>query len=97
MWLVGFCFENNQKITKDIWSEQFYKDATHCVKNGRIWSYSGPHFPAFGLHSVRMRENAGQNNSKYGHFSRSDFGWLHFKFKVVETQLIVQYLAKNEV
>ena len=30
-----------------------------------IWSIS--------LYSVRMRENGGQNNSKYGHFSRSDF------------------------
>ena len=55
----------------------------HCVKSVRILSYSGPHFPAFGLnterysvlrispYSVRMRENAPQNNSKYGHFLRS--------------------------
>ena len=35
----------------------------HCVKSVRIQSYSGPHFPAFG-----MRENANQNNSEYGHF-----------------------------
>ena len=21
----------------------------HCIKSVRIWSYSGPHFPAFGL------------------------------------------------
>ena len=25
-------------------------------------------------HLVRMRENTDQKNSKYGHFSRSDFG-----------------------
>ena len=37
----------------------------HCVKSVRIWSYSGPYFPAFGL-------NTDQNNSEYGHFSRSD-------------------------
>ena len=52
----------------------------HCVKCVRIRSYSGPHFPAFGLnserygvsllYSVQMRENADQNNSEYGHFSR---------------------------
>ena len=50
-----------------------------CVKNIRIGSYSGPHFPAFGLniwlrispYSVWMRENTDQNNSEYGHFSRS--------------------------
>ena len=49
----------------------------HCVKRGRIRSYSGPYFPTFGLNaeryevSVQMRENAEQNNFKYGHFSRS--------------------------
>ena len=32
----------------------------HCVKSFRIRSYS-----------VRMRENADQNNYEYGHFSRS--------------------------
>ena len=38
----------------------------HCVKSVRIWSYSGPDFPAFG--SVRMQKNADQNNSEYEHF-----------------------------
>ena len=36
----------------------------HCLKSVRIRSFSGPY-------SVRMRENADQKNSKYGHFSRS--------------------------
>ena len=36
----------------------------HSVKIVRIRSYSGPH-------SVRMRENKDQNNSKHGHFLRS--------------------------
>ena len=48
----------------------------HCVKSIRIRSYSGPHIWSFILHispySVRMRENADQNNSKYVHFLRSD-------------------------
>ena len=26
---------------------------THCVKSVRIWSFSGPHFPAFGLNTER--------------------------------------------
>ena len=51
----------------------------HQNKNVRIWSYSGPHFPAFELnislsispYSVRKRENTDQNNSEYGHFLRS--------------------------
>ena len=48
------------------------------MKSVRIWSYSGLHFPAFGLNterysvftpcSVRMRENADQNNAEYRHF-----------------------------
>ena len=48
------------------------------TKSVLIRSYSGPHIPAFGLntesispYSVRMRENSDQNNSKYGHVSRS--------------------------
>ena len=36
------------------------------MKSVRICSYSGPHFPAFGL-------NTDQNNSVYGHFLRSVF------------------------
>ena len=37
----------------------------HCLKNVRIRSCSAPN-------SIRMRENADQNNSEYGHFLRSD-------------------------
>ena len=53
----------------------------HCIKSVRIRSYSGPYFPAFGLnsdirsispYSGRMWENTDQNNSEYGHFSRSN-------------------------
>ena len=36
----------------------------HCVKSVDIRSYSDPH-------SDRIRENADQNNSDYGHFIRS--------------------------
>ena len=38
----------------------------HCVKNVRISSCSGPHFPAFGL-----------NNSEYGYFLRSGIYRMH--------------------
>ena len=42
-------------------------------KSVRIWSYSGPYFPAFGLntYSVQMRENTDWNNSECGHVLRS--------------------------
>ena len=36
----------------------------HCIKSVRDWSYSGPY-------SVQMWENMDQNNSEYGHLSRS--------------------------
>ena len=47
----------------------------NCVKSVRVWSFSGPQFPALGQnfpYSVRMQENTEQKNSGYGHFSRSD-------------------------
>ena len=47
----------------------------HWVRSVRIRSFSGPHFPTFGLNTERyaltMRENTNQKNSEYGHFSRS--------------------------
>ena len=53
----------------------------YCVKSVRTRTYSGLHFPAFGLnterysvsllYSARVREKTGQNNSEYGHFLRS--------------------------
>ena len=45
---------------------QFFVEANHGVKSVRILSYSGPY-------SARMRKNADQNNSEYGHFSSSEF------------------------
>ena len=56
----------------------------HFVKSVHIRSYSDLCFPAFGLnteryearriypYSVQTREHTDQNNSEYGHFSRSD-------------------------
>ena len=53
----------------------------HCVKSVCIRSYACPHFLNSDLiredmlrispYSVRMRENAGQNNSENAHFLRS--------------------------
>ena len=58
------------------WSEVRPEDLigkSHLVKSVRIRSFSGPHFPVFGLNTylVRMRENVNQKNSEYGHFLRS--------------------------
>ena len=40
----------------------------HCVKSVRIRSFSGPYFPAFGLHTD-------QKNSEYRHFSHSEHAY----------------------
>ena len=52
-----------------------FKSLLHCVKSVCIRSYSGSHFPAFGLNIPYLSvfsPNAGdQNNSEYGHFSGS--------------------------
>ena len=60
---------------------QYFTNFNHCVKSVRIRSYSGLHFPAFGLNterdgvSLRIQsecgKNADQNNSEYGFFLRS--------------------------
>ena len=56
---------------------------SHCVKSVTFGSYSGPHFPAFSPYSVQMRENADLNNSKYGHFSTSE--WKAYPWKACWT------------
>ena len=51
----------------------------HCIKSVGIRSYSSLYFPVFGLNTEYLSvfsRNAGkwdQNNSKYGHFSRSTY------------------------
>ena len=51
------------------------KKNVHYVKSVRIWSYSGPYIPAFGL-------NTDQNNSEYGHFLRSGRNKYNLNFIV---------------
>ena len=55
-------------------------ESQYCIKSVRIWNYFDPYFPSFGrkyLHSVSLRIQSecgkitDQNNSEYGHFSRS--------------------------
>ena len=57
----------------------------HCVKSVRIRSYSSPY-------SVRMRENADQKNSEYGHFLRSDsvlYLQKNMNRKIISRQLVI--------
>ena len=66
---------------RDFFQLTLFNSVTHYVNSILIRSYSGPHLPAFWLNterdaislsSVRMQENADQNNSEYGYFLRSD-------------------------
>ena len=66
------------------------------MKSARIRSYSGPHFPAFGLrispYSVQMRKNSDQNNSECGHFLRSE---SHIIQSTRQTKYITFPLAED--
>ena len=49
------------------------------MKSFRIWSFSGPYYPTFGVNteryspcSVRRQENTDKKNSEYGHLPRSE-------------------------
>ena len=50
---------------------------SHCVKSARIRSFSGPHFPAFGLNReycpylFQMQEDADRKISEYKHLPHS--------------------------
>ena len=68
----------------------------HCVKSVRIWSYSGPYFPPFGL-NTKVRENTEQNNSEYGHSLRSanDCKITCFDIFIVKFILVFQIRLYN--
>ena len=50
---------NNKNIFTRNREMKMFLSQLHCVKSVRIWSYSGPHFPVFGL-----------NTERYSHFGR---------------------------
>ena len=72
------CFSRQPRIQT---FEMMLKGLFYCVKSVLIQSFSDPYFVAFRLntercgvslsYSVQIRENTGQRNSEYRHFSRS--------------------------
>ena len=69
---------------------------TMAVLNMKIWIlgiyHTNKHKRKKGeLSSVRMRENADQNNPEYGHFLRSDL-WV---FKIRKTDFILAWHPRN--
>ena len=56
--------EGHTRATRKTRNYSFICGHLQCVNSVRIWIFSAPYFPPFGL-------NADQKNSEYGHFSRS--------------------------
>ena len=81
------------------------ENQANCVKSVRIRIYSGPHFLAFGMnmeryrispYSVRMQENADQNNSEYRHFLRSESHYNEvLKFFVKDFRPVILKFTKK--
>ena len=63
--LTGSSLQNRPFHNSNKRDFSYMYTTNHCVKSVRIRSYSGPHFPAFGLTDHKI--------SEYGHFSRSEY------------------------
>ena len=46
---IFLCSVSNHSGFDLLW----FFNGSHCLKSVRIWNYSGPHFPAFGLNTER--------------------------------------------
>ena len=56
-----------------IWYENHRQlNDNHCVKNVRIWGFLAHIRTKNEMISAQMLENTDQENSQYGHFSRSE-------------------------
>ena len=55
-------------------------------------SFSGPYFPAFG--NTQIRENTDQNNSEYGHSSRSETS-SSFVYKITSLSIKAKLIFFN--
>ena len=51
--LIAKTIQNDDVIITEVNQKKKMVTRAHCVKNVRIWSYSGPYFPAFGLNTER--------------------------------------------
>ena len=87
-----------QKHLQKSWKHLKYQNMD-CVKSVRIRSYSGPYFPhsdwiqrvrSVYPYSVRMRKNADQNNSEYGHFLSSDVQQSQGMIEYMSTRALIQ-------
>ena len=45
--------------------KKIFEKATDCAKSLRIWNFSGPHFPAFGLNEVSLLIYSECGNTSY--------------------------------
>ena len=72
------------------------RQVSSSLKSVRIPSYSGPHFPVFGL-TVQMMENADQNNYEYGHALRSVIAFLAFESCKKSNQIPKQCMFRSSL
>ena len=95
------------RVLSNIWWSLFAKivHGYHCVKSVRIRSYSVfwsvffhiwteyGEIRSISSYSVRIRENADQNNSEYGHFSRvyALFPWKFTQVCKIYVQRYMKY------
>ena len=68
---------------------------SHCVKSVRIRSYSSPYFLRISPYSVRMRDNTDENNSEYGHFSRSEYFYQKLWTWIEKPAISMEYHCRN--
>ena len=94
--IINIDIKGNHNLCSNLKILNTRKSTSHCVKNVRIRSYSGPYFPAFGMnterycispYSVRMRENTGQNNSEYRHILLNEsHSFSYYEYSAVDLQ-----------
>ena len=60
----------------------------HCVKNVRVWRFSGPYFPAFGLNTERISVKGFE---KYT-FPILGYLWSFFVYNKSKKKIKVQHL-----
>ena len=75
---------NNKNIFTRNREMKMFLSQLHCVKSVRIWSYSGPHFPVFGLnterYSLRTQSECGKMRTRVTSNTDTFYAMLMFNF-----------------
>ena len=83
-------------MNEHISDENVNIDIHHCVKSVRIRSYSGPHFPAFGLNteryvaSLRIQAECGKMRTR----TTTNAGTFHVAHRPTDLLNLILFLEK---